>query len=686
MENHEGNQETDKYGNVTFGEASKFLIDIIGQNVILDYISKKIENKKDAEKKREEFKQKLDRMYRGQAVYRKFATAERESPQWYVEQFFKDLEKENKYKLPHFVMIIVDSFTWQLFYAIRSHTPFEKSKKETALFLLRKEIFGFINLKDKPFDDGYVINFSNASIITFLTDSYGKIFTDVRQKYNDNEGLKKSKIRNIELMLRKIFENKKTLHGKIEDFYDDNADKYPKLDTSDYSPNYRQNIHNWQNEEHDPTWKTLEPILDFLQNNNGTAFVHRLIGQYFLRNARKALENIFHISQLEQEKIIVDIVTMINENRNPKEFYTDNDFEFFEQINLIWMCLVYQYQNDFNPLKTDEIIKVIESKCTHSKKFFSPWLKARAKVFENGETLKDNKEIQDIIINGYKEAYYEGIAYAGEYLGQFLLEAILINSFCNKNYADKKIDNYHGYGYALEIFGDDKKKLFDLVKKEDNLQIVFVNILYSDFNPTGKIVSQNFPSLHSILEFQNEAIQKNNKGLEFDKAGNHGLAICCFIEALLLNPVYVNAYSSRGNVYSKMGKQFIKDALIDFNMALLLEPKHENTLVWRGWLLFKNGQFNNAITDLTKVIEINPKDSEAYLRRGICYFKMEDLDYAIEDYSKAIEINPSYAEAYYNRAVVYKLIGNNDKAQEDYCKAIQIEPEFFLKEGQEFFV
>ena len=50
MEKYEENQEPDKYGNVTFGEASQLLIDTIGQNVILDYISKNTENEQEAEK------------------------------------------------------------------------------------------------------------------------------------------------------------------------------------------------------------------------------------------------------------------------------------------------------------------------------------------------------------------------------------------------------------------------------------------------------------------------------------------------------------------------------------------------------------------------------------------------------------------------------------------------------------
>ena len=665
MEKNEEKQETDKYGNVTFGETSRLLIDIIGQNVILDYISKTIENEKEAKKKRETFKQNLDRMYRGQAVYKNFATVEKYSPQWYIEQFFKEIIGE-KYNLPSIVFIIIDSFTWQLFFALTWYTPFEKPKSETLLFHLRKQVFCFIYynlLNGNPLSDGKIYRISIDSINIFLSDNFNIIFSEIRNKYKDNENNKKQKANGLELMLQKIFEDKKTFHGKIENFFDDNADKYPRLDTSENSPNYRQNIHNWQSKDIDPTWKTLEPILDFLKENDETTFVYRLIGHYFLRNTQKALENVLHISQEEQKEIITDIVTMINnENKKPEDFYYENDLEFFEQVDLIYLCLVYQHQEDFNPIKSDEIIKTIESKCDYSKIFFSSWLNARAKVFETGETIKENKEAQDLIINGYKKAYDEGIAYAGCYLSQFLLEAIVINRFCRR-----EGNNYYGYGYSLELFNSDKEKLYKFIKESKNTEPGkdFIDIHYS-CNLRGGQIPFKYPNLQNNSDLKNEAIYLNNKGLlECEKNNNLISAEQYFTEALMLNPVYVNAYSNRGNLYIKMIEQFVKYALANFNMALLLDPKHENTLFNRGSLFSREAKFEKAINDFTEVININSKASDAYCERGKCYIRIKKFDLAKKDFDKAIEINPFYAEAYLNRECVNKILNNIDKTKED---------------------
>jgi tetratricopeptide (TPR) repeat protein len=352
------------------------------------------------------------------------------------------------------------------------------------------------------------------------------------------------------------------------------------------------------------------------------------------------------------------------------------------------MCLAYQHQEYFNVEKLNKIINVIEDKCPQSKIFFSTWLRTRAMVFEKNETLEDDRKVQEQIINGYKIAYNEGINYAGGYLGQFLLEAIVINKFFNPRRVED-IGNYYGYGRALEIFGQEKQELLDIITNTSDVRTEFVYIQYSNFNPILYNSFCNYQNFNSILEFNNEAIKKNNKGLEFEKAGDLESAVYYFSEAITLNHVYVNAYSNRGNTYNKMGDNYMEYALADFNTTLLLNPKHENTLFKRGMFFLMKRQFEKAIIDFTELININCCDSEAYLKRGICYFntkRPDKADKALEDYNKAIEINPHSVEAYYNRCFVYKLFGDNEKAQNDFCIAKKIDPDYFLRDDLKFFI
>ena len=658
MENQNKNLETGKYGNLTFGEVSKFLIDIIGQNVILDLMP---------EKEQENYARNIQRtLYKdNKKDYGKFATTEPESPQDYFALFFEKV-LEVEYDLPHTAMIIIDSFTWQFFHAITCFSSFEKPKEETVLFLLRKQLFNFIYhnlIRGYPLDNSNSLKIPADSIIKFLMDSYKKIFEEIESSYK----------------------NKETFYSEINNYCEENSKKYPKLLKKEVV-NYKRNVVNWCNVNFDKNanWEVLVPVLDFL-NQDKKNIVHRLIGLYLLKNAQRAMQKILDISETEQDKMIIDIITMLRENKRPENFYNDNDFVFPEQVNLISMYLAYQHQEDFNVEKSNEIIKAIEEKCLQSKIFFSTWLKTRVMVFEKGETLKEDNKTQEQIINGYKTAYNEGINYAGGYLGQFLLEAIVINRFFNPRRVED-IGNYYGYGQAVEVFGPDKQELLNHITDTNDIRIELVNIQYSDFNPIIYNSFCNYQDLHSIPEFNDEANKINNKGLEYEKAGDLDFAALCFSEAIILNPVYTNAYSNRGNVYNKMGDDLIEYVLADFNTALLLNPKHENTLFNRGMLFLKKHQFEKAIIDFTALLNINHGDYEAYTRRGLCYFNLKRADIALENYNRAIEINTRFAEAYYNRSVVYKFLGDNEKAQDDFSKAMLLDPELFLKNGQMFFI
>ena len=133
----------DEYGNVTFGEAAKLLIDTIGQNVILHFTE---------EKGRTALKKVQERMYTGDAVYDpqsetvdvycNLVSSETEEARGYYAQFFK--EAEENYGLSAFAKQTFVGFTGSFFYALVNMTAFEKPKKDIALFLLKKQTFHYI--------------------------------------------------------------------------------------------------------------------------------------------------------------------------------------------------------------------------------------------------------------------------------------------------------------------------------------------------------------------------------------------------------------------------------------------------------------------------------------------------------------------------------------------------------------
>jgi len=668
----------DEYGNVTFGEATKLLINTIGQNVTLDLAG---------EKRRISLKKTQERMYTGDTVYgaqsetadiyRNLVSSETEEARGYYVQFFKNAEK---YGFSAFAKQTFAAFTGCFFYALVNTVAFEKPKKDIALFLLKKQTFHYIYdsvTKGTAVDPAKkdIFKPSKESALAFLTDSYKKIFEH--------------------------FKCKEAFYAGIKSLAED----------------YKENITNWcRNEKeakcvYNPNWQTLVPVLDFLHRQNMSAFAHRLINLYLRKNAQKALADVLHISEGEQKKIITDIETMLIENRRPEEFYEDiyaSDLQFAEQGSLISMYLSYQnYTESFDPVISNNIMSYIEDKCPRSsEKFFSPWLKARAKVFERQSTLKDDKNAQEEILANYKKAFENGIAYAGWLLAQFLMEGIVINDYFNPR-REKDSNDFFGYGYVLEVFGDNKKKLLDWLKevKYSDIRGDFIGI-YRDFNPgissaiitdcdlektlsgtqgnekselekaniliqtltlhffqLNQVVSQ--PSLNILF---NKAIDWNSRGLEYMKAGLFLEAGLCFNQAIAMRPHYVNAYTNRGQLFAKYHEKYNQTAkywqdisFSDYNIALLLEPTNEVALFNRARLFQETKSYKKAIDDLTRLVDINPEDFEAYAMLGACCLGMNDMTKAEEYCIEAITINPDSAEGHWNLGNVYNKLGDSKK-------------------------
>ncbi len=130
-----------------------------------------------------------------------------------------------------------------------------------------------------------------------------------------------------------------------------------------------------------------------------------------------------------------------------------------------------------------------------------------------------------------------------------------------------------------------------------------------------------------------------------------------------------------------------------------------------GVLLFKKGEYQNAIDAFSKLIEIAPDHADAYKNRGVSYMKLQKFDLAIKDfeiakelfpelkglysnlgvawyykkeYAKAIksydielEMAPENYVAYFNRALCLAELDKNDDALEDLERTLNLKPDFY---------
>jgi hypothetical protein len=421
MKNKDESQKADKYGKVTFGEEAKLLVDIIGQNAILDLMP---------EKNRESYERKLQRMYKGEMPDHGFAGLQR-----YCEQFFKKIE--SNYEVSPLVMTIFERdlkfFIWDFSLYTKSNIILDETKNEIALYSLLEQAFHYIyddSSEKDPFQillDNGVFKTPEKNVLVFLTDSYKKVFNDIF----------------------KIFKNKEAFYNEITEPGED----------------YKQNIHNWRNEiVYNPNWRTLVPVLDYLRDKKRIAFVHRLIGLYLRKNAQKVFADVLDIPEDELKEIIKKTANMIREKKHPEKFPSDlyfDDLWFIGQRRKIIECLEFQnnYENSINVIKSNDILKYLE--CNYSRsseeKFLYLWLQTRARVFEKYNELKDNREEREEILKGYRIAFDKLLndTEKSPFLTQFLVEIMLINQFFNPRRV-KAINDYYEYGCTLEIFNAEK--------------------------------------------------------------------------------------------------------------------------------------------------------------------------------------------------------------------------------------
>ena len=111
----------------------------------------------------------------------------------------------------------------------------------------------------------------------------------------------------------------------------------------------------------------------------------------------------------------------------------------------------------------------------------------------------------------------------------------------------------------------------------------------------------------------------------------------------------------------------------------LTRRDYNSTLVNRGIILNRAGDYAAALDDFNKALSKNPNLAEAFLNRGNTHFLMRDLDAAISDYESAIAkgLKKSHV-AWYNIGLAYDAKKSPKQALVAYKKALEIDPEFSL--------
>lgn len=110
---------------------------------------------------------------------------------------------------------------------------------------------------------------------------------------------------------------------------------------------------------------------------------------------------------------------------------------------------------------------------------------------------------------------------------------------------------------------------------------------------------------------------------------------------------------------------------------MLSQNDRMSTLINRGILYMRNGNYKLAMDDYQAALEIDDMKGETYLNIGAAHIYQEEYAEAKTALNKAIELGSTdlYA-AYYNRAIANERLGDISSAYWDYRKALDLQPEF----------
>jgi tetratricopeptide (TPR) repeat protein len=166
------------------------------------------------------------------------------------------------------------------------------------------------------------------------------------------------------------------------------------------------------------------------------------------------------------------------------------------------------------------------------------------------------------------------------------------------------------------------------------------------------------------LKIYNKGIRWNKKstllfwrrgGLN-DRNENYNLAINDFSKSIELDSLYNTGYAYWSRANSKESLGDFEGALLDFNNAVLINPKKSNFICYRGILKYKMNDYKGALLDLNKAVELWNNYHLARNYRSTIRFKLKDYKGALEDFnflrfSKKDEMNPNMAWEFRNRGI-----------------------------------
>jgi len=144
-------------------------------------------------------------------------------------------------------------------------------------------------------------------------------------------------------------------------------------------------------------------------------------------------------------------------------------------------------------------------------------------------------------------------------------------------------------------------------------------------------------------------------------------------KAIELNTENDNYLDRKGLILYKLGNY--EEAIKFYNKALKIDSEDPTTLTRKGMALHGLGNYERAITYYDMALDIDPDKKRALYHKGNTLYEMGNHDEALTYFDKVLEIDPDHLEALEGKAVTLESMGKPNEAKKYYEKLNLLEGE-----------
>jgi tetratricopeptide (TPR) repeat protein len=117
-----------------------------------------------------------------------------------------------------------------------------------------------------------------------------------------------------------------------------------------------------------------------------------------------------------------------------------------------------------------------------------------------------------------------------------------------------------------------------------------------------------------------------------------------------------------------------EDKLRLYDKALVLDPLYLDAWIQKGFALDRMGKSTEALACYDKALEIDPENLGIRCLKGFAFNNLKEFEKSIDSYDEVLKIKPDDVFSLYQKGSALESLGRYGEAMQCYDKALEIDP------------